>query len=115
MPSKPDPAAARRPPEPPPILDLPPNYRREKLTPEREKRLLDLHVAHCPRCAFELFAVEAEGVEAELCEDCEALWVSKAALSTLVGFPPERRKTFMESVFGPTDASTLPPSQQLPK
>jgi hypothetical protein len=53
-------AAAGKPTTPQPItLESPLPQRRDRLTPERERRLLELHLEHCPNCAYELAMVEA--------------------------------------------------------
>jgi len=85
--------------EPKPI-EPPLQPRRDRLTPERERKLLDLHLQHCPHCAYELALVEAEGISVEMCEDCEGVWLTRAALNSLVAFPPEKRKAFVGGLFG---------------
>ena len=97
-----DPAANKRPGETaePVKLESPLPQRRDRLTPERERRLLDLHIEHCPNCAFELALVEAVDVMVRMCEDCEGVWLDRKGLETLMGYPPEKRKAFVDGLFG---------------
>jgi len=97
-----DPIANKRPPDPmePVRLESPLPQRRDRLTPERERRLLELHVEHCPNCAFELALVEAVDIMVRMCEDCEGIWIDREGLGKLLAYPPEKRKAFVDGLFG---------------
>lgn len=108
-------AAGGKPTTPQPVgLVSPLPQRRDRLTPERERRLLELHLEHCPNCAYELAMVEAVDVMVRMCEDCEGIWLTREHLETLMGYPPEKRKAFIDGLFGgelDTSAETGPGSK----
>jgi uncharacterized protein len=74
--------------------------RREKALAEMDRRGKDLHYLHCPRCGHALTTVLAENLEVEACEPCKGVWLGKTELEVLVKLPVEKRKGFLNHLFG---------------
>ena len=75
---------------------------REKAVAAFERRLKELHAFHCPRCGHELQTVLAEALEVETCESCRALWIGRVEMEALIKYTVDRRKSFLQQVFGPS-------------
>ena len=74
---------------------------RERSFTKMEKSLKDIHSLHCPQCSHELQTVLTEALEVETCEACKGVWLGRAELEALIKYTLDRRKSFLNTVFGP--------------